>query len=80
MTTVTYLLRQVFVKENLRRARSAEGCPGNSMTLREVAKILRVDHTQILHWEDPFRAAPERKRLMRVVHWIEKRLRIKAPS
>lgn len=77
MTTIEKLIRQVFVKENLRRARSPEGCPGNAMSTRETAKALGVSPMQILRWEDPNGGVPEGKNLLRAVRWVRKRLRIR---
>jgi hypothetical protein len=80
MNTLTYLRRQLWVKENLIRARRCCIYGYTPLTLRDAGAQLGCDHRQIGRWEDPNGGAPEGKRLDKVVRWMEKRLGIKAPE
>ena len=77
--SVRDLRLRLWIKENLNRARTRPKV-GESLTLFHAALEMRVRESYVHKWEDPKKGSPNKNSIGRVVAWIEKRLRIKAPT
>lgn len=77
--SVRELRLRLWVKENLKRARTAPKA-GEPLTLFGAALEMKVRESYIHKWEDPTKGSPTKKSLGRVVKWIAARLKIAPPE